>query len=222
LVRVGSTELRKQATADAARARAALESALVDRSFTVLHSPIRGVIASVSTQEGETVAAGLNAPTFVTVVDLDRLQLNAYVDEVDIGKIAAGQTVIFTVDAFPARDFGGRVSAIYPTATIQDNVVKYVVVVDIDGDTGDGAMLRPEMTASVRIQLAERVVLALPARALQREAGRNVVMVLANGQAEPREVRVGWRDGPWVEVVDGLNTGDRVLVQIRGSTETTP
>ena len=91
-----------------------------------------------------------------------------------------------------------------------------------DAGSGSAAGEVGPATPAVRIQLAERVVLALPARALQREAGRNVVMVLANGQAEPREVRVGWRDGPWVEVVDGLNTGDRVLVQIRGSTETTP
>jgi macrolide-specific efflux system membrane fusion protein len=217
LVRAGNTEQRKQAGADVERAQAALESALVDRSFTMLRSPIRGVIASVATQEGETVAAGLNAPTFVTVIDLERLQLNAYVDEVDIGRIAQGQAVVFTVDAFPARDFTGRVSAIYPTATIQDNVVKYVVAVDID--RGDGALLRPEMTASVRIQLEERVVLALPARALRREAGRNVVTVLVDGQTEPRDIRVGWRDGAWVEVVDGLTAGDRVLVETGASAE---
>jgi macrolide-specific efflux system membrane fusion protein len=217
VVRAGNAEQRKQAGADFERAQAALESALVDRSFTMLRSPIRGVIASVATQEGETVAAGLNAPTFVTVVDLERLQLNAYVDEVDIGRIAQGQAVVFTVDAFPARDFTGRVSAIYPTATIQDNVVKYIVAVDID--RGDGALLRPEMTASVRIQLEERLVLALPARALRREAGRNVVTVLVDGHAEPRDIRVGWRDGPWVEVVNGLTAGDRVLVETGTSVE---
>jgi macrolide-specific efflux system membrane fusion protein len=217
VVRTGNLEQRKQAGADVERARAALESALVDRSFTLLLSPIRGVVASVATQEGETVAAGLNAPTFVTVIDLDRLQLNAYVDEVDIGRIARGQAVVFTVDAFPARDFTGRVAAIYPTATIQDNVVKYIVAVDID--RSDGALLRPEMTASVRIQLEERVVLALPAHALRREAGRTVVTVLIDGRPEPRHVRVGWRDGSWVEVLDGLTAGDRVLVETGASVE---
>ena len=217
VVRAGNEEQRKQAGADVERAKAALESALVDRSFAVLLSPIRGVIASVATQEGETVAAGLNAPTFVTIIDLERLQLNAYVDEVDIGRVAQGQPVVFTVDAFPARDFTGRVSAIYPTATIQDNVVKYVVAVEID--SGDGALLRPEMTASVRIQLEARDVLALPARALRREAGRNVVTVLVDGQTKPREIRVGWRDGVWVEVVDGLTAGDRVLVETGASGE---
>jgi multidrug efflux pump subunit AcrA (membrane-fusion protein) len=68
-------------------------------------------------------------------------------------------------------------------------------VVAVDIDSGDGALLRPEMTASVRIQLEARDVLALPARALRREAGRNVVTVLVDGHTEPREIRVGWRDG---------------------------
>src|SRR5690606_13414911 len=126
VVSVGNTERHRQAEAEVERARAALESALVDRSFTMLHAPISGVIASVATQEGETVAAGLSAPTFVTIVDLERLQVDAYVDEVDIGRVSPGLSATFSVDAFPARDFAGRVSAIYPTATIQDNVVKYI------------------------------------------------------------------------------------------------
>jgi multidrug resistance efflux pump len=210
LVRAGHAEGRKQAEAEAGRARAVLESATVDRSFAVLRSPIAGVVASVATQEGETVAAGLNAPTFVTVVDLDRLQVNAYVDEVDIGKIATGQRATFTVDAFPGRDFEGRVAAIYPTATIQDNVVKYVVAVDIDRPYE--GLLRPEMTASVRIDLQSRTVLAVPTRAIRQDAGRSVVHVQTNGAFVPRPVRVGWRDGSWAEITDGLASGDRVLL----------
>jgi len=211
LVRAGQTEGRKQAEADVERARAALESATVDRSFTVLRSPIAGVVASVATQEGETVAAGLNAPTFVTVVDLERLQVNAYVDEVDIGKVETGQRAAFTVDAFPARDFHGRVAAIYPTATIQDNVVKYIVAIDIDRPYE--GLLRPEMTASVRIDLETRTVLAVPTRAIRQDAGRSVVHVVdGGGSLEVRPVRVGWRDGPWAEITEGLADGERILM----------
>jgi multidrug efflux pump subunit AcrA (membrane-fusion protein) len=209
-LRAGHTEGRRQAEADVERARAALESAEVDRSFTVLRSPIAGVVASVATQEGETVAAGLNAPTFVTIVDLARLQVNAYVDEVDIGKVATGQHAVFTVDAFPARDFTGRVAAIYPTATIQDNVVKYIVALDIDGEYA--GLLRPEMTASVRIELDERTVLAVPVRAIRQDAGRSVVHVVSGDRPEVRPVRVGWRDGSWAEITDGLAEGERILL----------
>lgn len=211
LVRAGNTEGRRQAEADVDRARAALESAVVERSFTVLSAPIAGVVASVATQEGETVAAGLNAPTFVTIVDLKRLQVNAYVDEVDIGKIDDGQQATFTVDAFPARDFKGRVAAIYPTATIQDNVVKYIVALDIDDEYA--GLLRPEMTASVRIDLDQRTVLAVPSRAIRQEGGRSVVRVVVDGGGtEARPVRVGWRDGPWAEITEGLVEGDRILL----------
>jgi multidrug efflux pump subunit AcrA (membrane-fusion protein) len=209
-LRAGHTEGRRQAEADVERARAALESAEVDRSFTVLRSPIEGVVASVATQEGETVAAGLNAPTFVTIVDLERLQVNAYVDEVDIGKVATGLRAVFTVDAFPARDFTGRVAAIYPTATIQDNVVKYIVALDIDGQYV--GLLRPEMTASVRIELDERTVLTVPVRAIRQDAGRSVVHVIKGDRPEVRPVRVGWRDGPWAEITDGLAEGERILL----------
>lgn len=210
LVRAETAERRKQADADIERAGAAMESASVDRAFTVLRAPISGVVASVSTQEGETVAAGLSAPTFVTIIDLDRLQLNAYVDEVDIGKIMAGQSVTFTVDAFPARDFTGRVTAIYPSATIQDNVVKYVVAVDI-ADTY-GGLLRPEMTANVRIQLEERTALAVPTRAIRQEDRRSVVYVVDGEESVARPVRLGWRDGPWTELAEGVRAGERILV----------
>lgn len=192
------------------RAEAALLSARVERSFAVITAPISGNVASVATQEGETVAAGLSAPTFLTIVDLARLQVNAFVDEVDIGQVEVGQPAEFSVDAFPARTFAGKVHAIYPSATIQDNVVKYVVAVDITSDyTG---ALRPEMTASVRIGLPARTVLAIPARAVRRDRGGSMVHVLEEGGPTRRPVRVGWRDGPWIEIVSGLAAGERVLL----------
>jgi multidrug efflux pump subunit AcrA (membrane-fusion protein) len=201
---------QREARAEHSRAVAALELARVERSFTIIRAPITGTISSVATQEGETVAAGLSAPTFVTIVDLSRLQVHAYVDEVDIGKVSLRQEASFAVDAYPARDFAGRVGAIYPTATIQDNVVKYIVALDIADDSV--GLLRPEMTASVRIALEPRSVLAIPARAIRRDGGRNVVIVRSDEGDIVRPVRIGWRDGPWIEIVDGLQAGDRVVL----------
>jgi len=191
-------------------AEAQLREARVNLSYATITAPISGVIGSVTTQEGETVAAGLNAPTFVVIVDLNRLQVNAFVDEVDIGKIKLGQGVTFNVDAFPAQDFTGSVAAIYPSATIQDNVVKYVVAIAVDDE--DRGLLRPEMTASVRIQLETRNVLAIPARAIRQDAGRTVVHVVNGEATEIRPIRIGWRDGPWAEIADGLNEGERILL----------
>lgn len=211
-------EEMRQARAEVARAQAALENANVQLSYATITAPIDGVIASVATEEGETVAAGMQAPTFVTIIDLKRLQVDAYVDEVDIGKVKVGQRAAFTVDAFPAMDFKGQVSAIYPKAVIQDNVVNYDVVVDIQ--TPYHGLLRPEMTASVTIFLERREgVLAVPAKAVQRERGKNVVYVLADGRAEPREIKVGWRDGQWIEVASGLEEGEIVLLEAPGQNQ---
>jgi multidrug efflux pump subunit AcrA (membrane-fusion protein) len=204
-------ELR-QAAAEVARAQSALSNARVQQSYATITAPIDGVIASVSTQEGETVAAGFNAPTFVTIIDLDRLQVDAYVDEVDIGRIRPGQEVLFTVDTFPDREFQGKVTAIYPKAIIQDNVVNYDVVVDIL-DRHEGA-LRPEMTASVTVLLEARIdVLAIPARAVKRQRGKNVVYVSNNGEPELREVAIGWKDGQWIEVLKGLEEGQTIFIE---------
>ncbi|HID76570.1 MAG TPA: efflux RND transporter periplasmic adaptor subunit [Planctomycetaceae bacterium] len=212
LAETGYAEQLRQAKAEVARAAAALQNAKVQLSYATITAPIEGVIASVSTEEGETVAAGMQAPTFVTIIDLDRLQVDAYVDEVDIGKVQVGQRAVFTVDAFPATEFQGTVSAIYPKAVIQDNVVNYDVVVDIQ--TPHRELLRPEMTASVSIFLEKRKgVLAVPASAVQRRRGKNVVYVVADGRAEPREIKVGWRDGRWIEVAAGLEEGETVLLQ---------
>jgi len=212
LAKIGYEEDLKQATAEVERAKAALADAQAQLSYATITSPISGVIASVSTQEGETVAAGLNAPTFVTVINLGRLQVDTFVDEVDIGNIQVGQKATFTVDAFPAREFEGKVVAIYPKAVIQENVINYDVVVDITSPYEN--LLRPEMTAAVTISLETRHdVLTVPSRAMQRERGRNIVYVQTTDGVEPREVKVGWREGQWVEVLDGVSEGEAVLLE---------
>ncbi len=212
LAEIRHKEDRRQANAEVARAQSVLENTKVQLSYTTITSPIAGVIASVSTEEGETVAATMQAPTFVTVIDLNRLQVDAFVDEVDIGKVKVGQRATFTVDAFPAHEFEGRVSAIYPKAIIQDNVVNYDVVVDVE--TPYHGLLRPEMTASVTIFLDQRQgVLAIPTRAVRRERGKTTVYVHENGRTQPRDVKLGWRDGAWVEVAAGLQEGETILLE---------
>jgi multidrug efflux pump subunit AcrA (membrane-fusion protein) len=206
-------EDRKQASAEIARAQSALANAKVQLSYATITAPIDGVIASVSTQEGETVAAGMQAPTFVTIIDLERLQVDAYVDEVDIGKVHPGQEALFTVDTFPGREFKGRVTAIYPKAVIQDNVVNYDVVVDILDE--HGGILRPEMTASVTVLLEQKTgVLAIPAKAVKREQGKNVVYLAGDGRPpQMHEITVGWKDGQWIEVLSGLEEGQTVFLE---------
>lgn len=205
-------EQLRQAMADIERTTSALKNAEVQQSYATLTAPISGVIGSVSTQEGETVAAGLNSPTFVTIIDLKRLQVEAMVDEVDIGKVHLGQKARFTVDAFPAREFPGTVVAIYPKAILLENVVYYDVIVDIQGN--DDEVLRPDMTASVTIFLDKKTdVLAVPVKAVKREQGKNIVYVMEHDQPQPREVKIGWKDDTWIEIRAGLEEGQTILVK---------
>jgi multidrug efflux pump subunit AcrA (membrane-fusion protein) len=193
----------KQAEATVAEAQANL-------SYATITAPISGSIAQVTTEEGETVAAGMNAPTFVTLIDLDRLEVAAYVDEVDVGRVKLGQAAIFTVDSFPDVEFTGKVTAVYPRAVIQSNVVNYITTIAIENSQG---RLKPDMTATVTITLEERPgVLAIPDQALRREGGKRVVYRSDGGKPYAREVKVGVRGGGYTEVTAGLREGETVLV----------
>ena len=132
-----------------AAAQAAVDYAQIQLDRAVITAPIGDVIASVATQVGETVSASFSAPTFVTLIDLRRLEVWAYVDETDIGRIEPGQHATFTVDTYGAEEFSGVVTAIYPKAEIRDNVVNYIVVLRFEPRAG--RTLRPEMTTIVRI-----------------------------------------------------------------------
>jgi RND family efflux transporter MFP subunit len=171
------------------------------------------VVASVSTQQGETVTSGsaaAQAPTFVTIIDLNRLQVDAYVDETDIGKVRVGHEATFGVDAFPDKEFGGKVTAIYPKALIQQNVVTYDVVIAFDNREG---LLRPDMTANTTITVAKREkALAIPNQAVRREDGERMVLVPEGDRVARRQVKTGWKDKSYTEILSGLKEGDRVLV----------
>jgi HlyD family secretion protein len=197
----------KQVTA----ARASLAFAETQLAYGRIEAPIDGVVASISTQEGETVAASFAAPTFVTLVDLSRLEVWAYVDETDIGHIRAGQNARFTVDTYGDHEFAGRVTTVYPKAEIRDNVVNYVTVIRFDPPRD--RTLRPEMTTTVRIALDLRPnVLAVPIRAVRRDGDRTFVFSRRGDTIERRPVTTGARDDQYWEIVNGLREGEEVLI----------
>lgn len=199
------------ANARVMKARADKDFAKAQLSYATITAPIGGTIASVTTQQGETVAAGLNAPTFITIIDLSKLEVNAYVDETDVGKIGIGQEAFFTVDTFADKDFKGKVTAIYPRAVLQENVVNYITLISIENSEGK---LKPDMTANVTITLKKKKgVLAVPGAAVVREGGRKYVTLQAkDGKAARREVKTGWKEGTYIEITSGLKEGDVVLV----------
>ncbi|UCG74290.1 MAG: efflux RND transporter periplasmic adaptor subunit [Chromatiales bacterium] len=213
---VARTEVEDR-TLDLIDAKARLEKARrdaavveTDLAYAVIRAPISGTVASVTTQEGETVAASFTTPTFVTIIDRQALELVAMVDETDIGAVAPGNDTLFTVEAFPADEFTGTVKQVAPKGTIISGVVNYEVMIDIASPV---TVLRPDMTANVSIRTAERETLVLPSRAIQRDGFERFVYVQSDGELRRRTVTVGTRDAGFTEIRQGLADGDRVLLE---------
>lgn len=181
----------------------------VDLNYVDIRAPISGTVASVSTQEGETVAASFTAPTFVTIIADNALQLVAMVDETDIANVRPGNPVTFTVDSFSSRDFPGVVASIAPKATIVSGVVNYEVTININKDP---QLLKPDMTANVAIQTAQHEVLLLPAEAVQHDGDQIFVYVSSNGQLAKKPVIVGIKDRGMIEIKKGVSPSDNVLL----------
>jgi RND family efflux transporter MFP subunit len=200
--------LVESATAKLRKAENDLSVVEVDLAYVRITSPISGTVASVSTQEGETVAAAFAAPTFVTIIEDGALELVAMVDETDISNVRIGSPIAFSVESYSAREFTGSVKRISPKATIVSGVVNYEVGASIDKDI---AMLKPDMTANISIRSASRSVLAVPSAAVQREGEDRFVYVDAGGRPEKRIITVGMRDLGFTEVKKGLGPDDRVL-----------
>tara|TARA_B110000014_G_scaffold134411_1_gene92926 strand:+ start:237 stop:1535 length:1299 start_codon:yes stop_codon:yes gene_type:complete len=191
------------------KARANLDEEEIQLTYATIRAPIDGIVAFVSTQEGETVVASLNAPTFVTLINLRKLEVTVFVDETDIGRIEVGQTAKFTVDTYAEQFFNGKVREIHPKAVVKDNVVNYEVILDIEKN--NVAKLRPEMTANVVVTTGTRKnVLTLPKEAIKRENKKTFVVMQISDGLKDEPVELGWRDGGKVEVLSGLNEGDQV------------
>jgi HlyD family secretion protein len=134
-------------------------------SYTNIYSPVNGVVLNRNVSEGQTIASSFNAPVlFVIAKDLTKMQVNAAVDEADIGGVLPGQNVTFTVDAFPKDIFRGSVQEILLHATVSANVVTYTTLINVDNTN---LKLRPGMTASINIFLEEDSnALLIPVRAI--------------------------------------------------------
>lgn len=219
-----------QATAQAVRDRTNLD-------YTIIRSPVSGVVVSRLVDVGQTVAASFQTPTLFTIAkDLAHMQIDSSYAEADVGNIRVGQQATFSVDAFPNRKFGGVVRQVRLNATTVQNVVTYDVVIAVDNPE---QILMPGMTAYVNITVAQRKeALLVPNAALRfhpseggtgkpsggetkgeqhAEKGENattgMVYVLENGQAVPVRIAIGITDNRMTEVLNGnLKAGDKVIV----------
>lgn len=215
---------RKSAAAQVELAHAQLAQSETNLANTVIRSPINGIIINREVDVGQTVAAAFQTPTLFQIgQDLKKMQINATVDEADIGVIKAGENADFTVDAYPEDHFKGVVTQVRLNPTVVQNVVTYSVIIDVDNPA---ERLLPGMTAYVNIiAKTHSHVLLVPNAALRvsLEPGRVAAVsetpgegaIYINTASGPRRVSVktGISDNRFTEVSGaGLQTGDEVIV----------
>ncbi len=225
----GNAQIR-QATAE-------LSSARLDLNRTVIIAPASGVIIDKLVEPGTTVAASFQTPNlFEIAADTTKMQVEASVDEADIGQIVEGQNVTFTVDSYPDDVFRAKVRQVRKAPVETQNVVSYLVIIDVDNL--DGKLL-PGMTANVEIITgAKKNALRVPTNALRfrpkaadrgppmeeqpvkpgkKEAPRQTLYLAGSDAYKPvrKQVRIGLQGDEYTEILSGIKAGDTVLVRTK-------
>ncbi len=220
-----------QAETSLENANANLHQAEVNLSYAYIYSPINGVILNRAVNIGQTVAASFNTPTLFTIAeDLTRMQVEADVDEADIGQVKLGQHVTFTVDAFNDMFFEGTVSQIRLQPIVTNNVVTYTVIIEAPNPE---KKLFPGMTANITIITASETGLVIPVEALNfrmtpeirkklhvnedvsplslEESSHTIWVKTANG-AKSVQVTTGISDGVNTLVESGVSAGEEAIL----------
>jgi len=174
--------------AQVAQAQASLNQNQVSLDHTIIEAPIDGIVTQRSVDVGQTVAASLQSPTlFIIAADLTKMQVNANIDEADVGRIRPGQNVTFRVDAYPIDEFLGTVSQIRLQPVVVQNVTTYGTIIDVPNKD---LKLKPGMTANLKVQIARRAdVFRVPNAALRFRPNTDVFATL--NQPVPPEAQFG-------------------------------
>lgn len=218
----------RQAKEQVASSRENVQKAQTNLGYATITSPIDGTVISKSVEEGQTVAASFNTPELFTIAkDLKNMQVIANVDEADIGGVAVGNRVNFTVDAYPDDTFEGVVKQVRLEATTTNNVVTYEVV--ISAPNAD-LKLKPGLTANVTIFTKEQAnILSVANKALRftptKETvgkdmkivdckGKNKVWTLNGNTLIAHSVNIGQSDAMHTQIISGIKAGQSVVTEI--------
>lgn len=218
----------RQSKEQVATAKESVQKAQTNLGYATITSPIDGTVISKSVEEGQTVAASFNTPELFTIAkDLTNMQVVADVDEADIGDVAVGNRVAFTVDAYPDDTFEGVVKQVRLEATTTNNVVTYEVV--ISAPNAD-LKLKPGLTANVTIFTKEQPnVLSVPNKALRftptKETvgkdmkivdckGKNKVWTLNDKTLTAHPVNIGQSDATHTQIISGVKAGQSIVTEI--------
>jgi HlyD family secretion protein len=172
------------------QSQATLNQNQVNLEHTIITAPIDGIVTQRSVDVGQTVAASLQSPTlFIIAADLTKMQVNANIDEADVGRIRPSQNVTFRVDAYPTEDFHGQVAQIRLQPVVVQNVTTYGTVIDVPNPQ---LKLKPGMTANVKIEIAKKSnIPRVPNAALRFRPAQDVFTAL--NQTPPAEMQGGRR-----------------------------
>lgn len=204
------------------QAEAALRNSQTNYGYTKIISPVDGTVVSRNVDVGQTVAASFQTPTLFTIAqDLTKMQIDANVDEADIGRVMAGQDVEFTVDAYPDITFKGKVGQVRIAPIIVQNVVTYDVVITVPNPE---LKLKPGMTANVSIIVAvKKNVLKIPNAALRFKLAEKTktkqqkgsgIWIIENGKPKRMAVTPGISDGNYTEITSGeIKEGQEVITE---------
>ena len=208
-----------QAQMSKKNAQASYDQALVDLAYAEIYSPIDGIVLDRAVEVGQTVAASFSTPTLFTLAnDLTKMQVEADVDEADIGQVKAGQKVTFTVDAYMEDRFEGTVSQIRMKPTTTSNVVTYTVIIDAPNPD---QKLFPGMTASVTIVTEEQTGLAVPAEAFNFTPDEAVLKAMRKPE-KPEGQRPEPPQGERPQMQDGMSAGEHNMVWVKNGDNMMP
>lgn len=189
---------------DLDNARAQLRMAKLELAYGNVTAPISGVVATRDIKPGNFVQ--INTPIF-TIVDTSRLEATLNVPEREIEVLKAGQPVQLLVDALPGKTFDGKIDRVSPVVDAGSGTFR--VISAFDG----GGLLQPGMFGRIKIRYDQRAdALVIPRNALLEDGNAPAVFVVRGGKAARATLKLGYDDGPWVEVRSGLKAGDQVVV----------
>ncbi len=213
--RDGAAAACQAASARVRQSEAGLEAARVNLEKTALRAPFDGIVADVTTEVGEWITPsppGLPIPPVIVLLDDRATYVSAPMDEVDVGRVRVGLPVRVTMDAYPGRVFPGRVTRVAPyVQDVEDQNRTFEIEVEFD-DADFARRLPPGSSADVEIiENARGGVLRIPTDSLM-EGGR--VLVAQGGRLTSRTVRTGLKNWQFVEVHEGLEAGDLVVVSL--------
>lgn len=200
------------------QAELALQQAQIDLDSNTLVAPFDGVVGSITGNPGEAAPSGTTG--FLTLVDPREIRVDVTVDETDVAKIAVGKAARITFDAVAGRTFNGKVISIAPSGTVTQGVVNYPVSISLDTRN---QILPSGLTASATVIIDEKNnVLLAPLRAVRRQGREQVVDVPGPDGGKPvsRVVKTGVQNDQFVEITDGLQEGDQIVIS--GTTTRAP